>query len=97
MILTYPLLKGIITAMELPERLVSIPELRRNTGERGARMYVAYLGLVYDVTDCPHWKSGLHEQLHFPGQDLSNEMGTAPHKMEVFQRPGVILVGRLGT
>ncbi|HEY5271076.1 MAG TPA: hypothetical protein VII97_12105 [Anaerolineales bacterium] len=44
--------------MEPPDRLVSISELRRNTGERGARMYVAYKGLVYDMADCLRWKSG---------------------------------------
>lgn len=81
--------------MEPPERTVSTAELRRNTGERGTRMYVAYQGFVYDVTDCPRWKGGLHERLHFPGQDLSGELGEAPHLAEVFKRPCVKLVGRL--
>jgi predicted heme/steroid binding protein len=44
--------------MEPPDRLVSISELRRNTGERGARMYLAYKGLFYDMADCLRWKSG---------------------------------------
>jgi hypothetical protein len=50
--------KVIITPVEPPDRLVSISELHRNTGERGARIYVAYKGLVYDITDCLRWKSG---------------------------------------
>jgi hypothetical protein len=50
--------KVIITPMEPPDRLVSISELRRNTGERGARMYVAYEGFVYDMADFLLWKSG---------------------------------------
>jgi predicted heme/steroid binding protein len=89
--------KVIITAMEPPERIVSISELHRSTGERGTRMYVAFGGLVYDVTDCPRWKSGLHERLHFPGQDLTDELRQAPHLVDVFKRPCVTLVGKLGS
>jgi predicted heme/steroid binding protein len=70
-------------------------ELRRNSGERGSRKYIAYLGLVYDVTDCSKWRPDTHEQLHFPGQDLTTELLGAPHKQEVFQHPCVKVVGRL--
>jgi predicted heme/steroid binding protein len=70
-------------------------ELRRNSGERGTRKYIAYQGLVYDVTDCPKWKTDLHEQLHFPGQDLTSELPDAPHKDEVFKHDCVRIVGRL--
>lgn len=70
-------------------------ELRRNTGERGTRKYIAYKGVVYDVTDCPKWRGDLHEDLHFPGQDLSSELGEAPHAEDVFRRPCVKIVGRL--
>lgn len=77
------------------ERTVSIAELRRANGERGAPRYVAYEGVVYDVGDCPKWRSGLHEGLHFPGQDLTAELPDAPHSREVFDRPCVRIVGRL--
>ena len=87
--------KVIITQMEPLERIIAISELRRSTGERGTRMYVAYQGLVYDVTDCPRWKRGLHESLHFPGQDLTGEMRKSSHMEEVLKRPCVKLVGRL--
>ncbi len=70
-------------------------ELRRNNGERGTRKYIAYDGIVYDVTDCPKWHTDLHEQLHFPGQDLTGELPDAPHKMEVFSRSCVKIVGQL--
>ena len=81
--------------MDVALRTVSLAELRRNNGERGARKYVAYDGLVFDVTDCPKWRPDLHEQLHFAGQDLTSELPDAPHKEDVFQRPCVKLVGRL--
>lgn len=81
--------------MTIPELTVSEAELRRNTGERGTRKYVAYEGRVYDVTDCPKWRLDLHENLHFPGQDLTGELPEAPHAEEVFLRPCVKLVGKL--
>ncbi len=84
---------------EAEAALVVIPlaELRRNNGERGARKYVAYRGIVYDVTDCPKWRPDMHEQLHFAGQDLTSELPDAPHREDVFQRPCVKIVGRLAT
>jgi predicted heme/steroid binding protein len=77
--------------------LISQAELRRNNGERGARKFIAYRGIVYDVSDCPKWRLMLHEQLHFPGQDLTSELPEAPHKEEVFQRACVKVVGKLQT
>jgi predicted heme/steroid binding protein len=74
---------------------VTLAELRRSTGERGSRKWIACRGIVYDVTDCPKWRSDLHEQLHFPGQDLSSELPDAPHQSEVFARPCVKVVGKL--
>ncbi len=79
----------------LPDRKVSLAELRRNNGDMGSRKYVAYEGVVYDVTDCPRWRLELHERLHFAGLDLSGEMTQAPHKQEVFNRPCVKVVGYL--
>jgi predicted heme/steroid binding protein len=76
-------------------RPVSFSELRRNNGDRGARCWVAVEGRVYDVTDCPKWRTGLHEGLHFPGQMMDGELPDAPHAREVFDRPCVRQVGWL--
>lgn len=76
-------------------RVVTISELRRNNGERGTRKFVAYQGIVYDVTDCPKWRPDLHELLHFPGQDLTSELPDAPHREEVFRHDCVKVIGRL--
>lgn len=66
-------------------RSFSLQELIRFDGERESRMLVAFRGIVYDVTDCPKWHTGLHEGQHFPGQDLTNELEQeAPHGTEVF-------------
>lgn len=81
--------------MNFPDRIITKLELRRNTGERGTRKFIAYKGIVYDVTDCPKWRTDLHENLHFPGQNLTGEIAEAPHDEDVFMRPCVIIVGRL--
>ena len=81
--------------MDIPERIVTFLELRRNNGDRGSRKFVAHNGIVYDVTDCPKWRSEMHEQLHFPGQDLTSELfHDAPHEEEVFIHDCVKIVGR---
>jgi predicted heme/steroid binding protein len=75
---------------------ISLHELKFFDGEMKSRMYVAYNGMVYDVTDCQKWRSGLHEDIHFPGQELTEELNqNAPHGIEVFNYPCVKLVGTL--
>lgn len=85
----------IIPRMDIPDRIVTYIELKRSTGERGTRKFIAYRGVVYDVSDCPKWRTDLHEQLHFPGQDLTGEFPEAPHQEDVFSRPCVKIIGRL--
>ena len=79
----------------MAERIFTERELQRYNGERGQPVYIAFRGVVYDVTDCPKWRTGLHEQLHFAGQDLTSELPEAPHEAEVFDRPCVRRVGPL--
>lgn len=79
----------------MTDRVVSLAELKRNTGGRGGRKFIAYKGIVYDVTGCPKWRLDLHENLHFPGQDLSFELEEAPHEDDVFTRPCVKIVDKL--
>ena len=81
--------------MSSHERTVTELELRRNNGDLGTRKWIAYEGIVYDVTDCPKWRLDMHERLHFPGQDLTSELPDAPHRSDVFTRPCVKVVGRL--
>ena len=82
--------------MDPEESVITLSQLRLYNGDDHPRMYVAYKGTVYDVTDCPKWRKGLHEGQHFPGQDLTNELDTqAPHAGGVFSHPCVRVVGRL--
>ena len=74
----------IIPRMNIPDYTVTQMELKRNSGERGTRKFIAFQGIVYDVTDCPKWRTDLHEQLHFAGQDLTSELPDAPIRKSFF-------------
>jgi predicted heme/steroid binding protein len=83
--------------MDIPDRKITQAELRRNNGDRGSPKWVAYRGVVYDVSDCPRWRADLHEGLHFPGQDLTAEVADSPHQETVFTRPCLRVMGFLET
>lgn len=79
----------------MSERPVTRQELRRCNGERGAPRFIAYDGMVYDLSECPNWRLDLHRGLHFAGQDLTTDLAQAPHAAEVFLRPCLRRVGPL--
>lgn len=81
--------------MQIPEKTITKSQLLLHNGDDADEKWIAHNGIVYDVTDCPNWRSDLHRNLHFPGQDLSGELDDAPHADEVFTRPCVKVVGRL--
>ena len=68
------------------ERLITEEELRTCDGREGRAAYVAYNGVVYDVSGSPMWKNGLHARKHQAGCDLSAAMAGAPHGEGVFER-----------
>ena len=74
------------------EPIFTRDELSRFDGSIGP-IYIAYRGIVYDVTNCPKWQSGLHQGLHFPAQDLTGEIDEAPHAEEVFRHPCAKRIG----
>ena len=71
-------------------RVFSERELRKYDGSRKNPEYIAYNGLVYDVTASPHWHSGEHRNLHYGGQDLTSELPDAPHSDLVFRNFPVV-------
>ena len=79
----------------MAERIFTERELKTYNGERGHPVYIAFGGVVYDVSDCPKWHTGFHEQLHFAGFDLTRSLHKAPHAAEVFTRPCVKRMGVL--
>ena len=56
----------------------TLEELTEYNGKNG-KIYVAYQGQVYDVSDSYLWESGTHQGLHDAGKDLTEEMDEAPH------------------
>lgn len=72
---------------ELPT--FTLEELSKYNGENGNKAYVAYKGLVYDVTDSPQWSNGKH-QGHTAGTDLTKEISGAPHGDSVFKNLKVV-------
>ncbi len=74
--------------------LVTLAQLSLRNGQDKPQIWIAYKGLVYDVSHSRMWKEGRHYE-HWAGQDLTMELPDAPHADEVFERLKVI--GRLAT
>lgn len=70
----------------------TIAELAAFNGKNGQPAYVAYKGVVYDVTESSMWGDGEHEAMHDAGQDLTDAHADAPHDEYVVDFPEV---GRL--
>jgi len=60
--------------------------LARCDGRGGNPAYVAFEGLVYDVTGSFLWNNGLHQGYLRAGRDLTEQMKLAPHGREVLDR-----------
>jgi len=68
---------------ELPQYTRS--QLALRNGQDKPDTWVAYKGVIYDVTESRLWRRGQHYE-HWAGQDLTDELPDAPHTDEVFQR-----------
>ena len=64
-------------------------ELAAFDGKNGQPAYVAYKGVVYDVTESAMWGDGDHEGMHNAGHDLTAEHDAAPHDVYVTDFPEV--------
>ena len=65
-------------------------ELAKHDGRDGRPAYIAVNGTIYDVTESPRWQNGLHPPDHQAGQDLTEELATAPHVRAVVERFPVV-------
>ena len=72
------------------ERVFTEDELKKYNGSRKMPVYIAYNGLVYDVTSSPHWQGGEHRNLHYAGIDLTHELADSPHGDRVFRKFTVV-------
>ena len=69
---------------------MTIDELKKYNGKNGAKAYIAYKNVVYDVSDSPLWSGGEHEGEHYAGVDLTAQLAYAPHGDEVFEKFRVV-------
>ncbi len=70
--------------------LITARDLALRNGSDREEIWVAYKGLVYDVSGSRLWRTGLHYGLHWAGQDLTKELADAPHTDQVFARFRVV-------
>jgi predicted heme/steroid binding protein len=59
-------------------------QLALRNGQDKPEIWVAYKGLIYDVSRSRLWRNGKHYE-HWAGQDLTAELPNAPHDEWVFQ------------
>jgi predicted heme/steroid binding protein len=71
----------------LPEYTRSHLALRN--GQDKPEIWVAYKGMIYDVSRSKLWRAGKHYE-HWAGQDLTDELKDAPHNENVFDKFKVI-------
>ena len=69
---------------------MTIAELAKYNGRDGRAAYVAVNNLIYDVSTSQRWKNGHHEGAHQAGQDLTEELKSAPHVRAVVERFPVV-------
>jgi predicted heme/steroid binding protein len=69
--------------MDLPE--YTKRQLALRNGQDKPEIWVAYRGIIYDVTASRLWRNGKHYE-HWAGQDLTEELKDAPHTVSVFER-----------
>lgn len=60
-------------------------QLALHNGQDKPTIWIAYDGLIYDVTQSRLWRNGQH-YAHWAGQDLTDELANAPHNSLVFKR-----------
>lgn len=64
---------------------MNLKELKIFDGS-ASKAYVAYAGVIFDVTDSRLWKEGLHMRKHRAGEDLTMAFMEAPHGPDVLDR-----------
>ncbi|HYF66496.1 MAG TPA: cytochrome b5 domain-containing protein [Ohtaekwangia sp.] len=67
-------------------------QLALRNGQDKPDIWVAYQGVIYEVTASRLWRDGKHYE-HWAGQDLTGELADAPHNARVFDK--FKIVGKL--
>lgn len=75
---------------ELP--IFSHSQLALHNGVEKEQVWIAYKGIIFDVTHSKLWRDGKHYE-HWAGQDLTAELADSPHGERVFER--FVPIGKL--
>jgi predicted heme/steroid binding protein len=67
----------------------TLEDLAAFDGKDGRQAYVAYEGVVYDVTESAMWGDGEHEAMHMAGADLTQDHDDAPHDVYITDFPEI--------
>jgi len=67
-------------------------QLALRNGQDREEIWIAYNGIIYDVSSSRLWRGGKHYE-HWAGQDLTDELQDAPHTEKVFDNK--LIVGLL--
>lgn len=74
----------------MTERVVyTKSQLALRNGQDKDEVWVAYKGVIYNVTKSRLWRSGKHYE-HWAGQDLTDELKDAPHSATVFDKFDIV-------
>ena len=65
-------------------------ELAKFDGRNGQPAYVAVHDVIYDLSASSYWGEGNHMNAHQAGQDLTEELKSAPHVRTVVERFPVV-------
>ncbi len=78
------------TASDTSTQTFTLDDLKLYDGQDGNPAYVAYEGIVYDVTNADKWKDGKHESGIVAGIDLTDLMSDSPHGVRVLENIPVV-------
>ncbi len=67
------------------DKIYSKSQLALRNGNDREDIWVAYKGLIYDMSESKLWRNGKHYE-HWAGQDLTEELKDAPHTNKVFAK-----------
>jgi predicted heme/steroid binding protein len=76
---------------------LTLEDLSSYDGKEGRPAYFAFEGKIYDATQSPLWKKGVHMGRHNAGNDLTEALNLAPHGREkvtaITEAGGLIVAG----
>lgn len=65
------------------QKTFTLSELSKFNGQNGQPAYIAYKGIVYDVSNVPQWNGGTHHGEN-AGVDVTSDISKSPHGETVF-------------